>query len=200
MSDELNLEAKRDWPEDYTGGENQYECKCSTCGNSFFGHKRRVTCKACTAPVSAPLDTQALPPPDDDELRTIWRLARRAGNSAWASAECETTMDEWHKRKIYEAIEAKIRAPYAARIAHLERELELAHCAFIGSENARKNAEQAAEAERKPVSIDTPEFRALEADFVKATIELSGKDHHADNSELFAARAALIAYIDGRGK
>ncbi len=38
----------RNWTEDYAGGENQYECQCSTCGSKFYGHKRRVTCKACT--------------------------------------------------------------------------------------------------------------------------------------------------------
>jgi len=39
----------RNWIGDYAGGENQYECRCSTCGNSFFGHKHRVTCKVCAA-------------------------------------------------------------------------------------------------------------------------------------------------------
>jgi hypothetical protein len=45
-------------------------------------------------------------------------------------------------------------------------------------------------------SIDTPEFRMLEADFVKESVELSTKDHHADNTGLYAARTALIAHID----
>ena len=45
-------------------------------------------------------------------------------------------------------------------------------------------------------SIDTPEFRMLEADFVKESVELSTKDHHADNTGLYAARCALIAHID----
>ena len=43
----------RDWTEDYADGENQYQCKCSTCGHSFFGHKRRVTCKVCAAVTTA---------------------------------------------------------------------------------------------------------------------------------------------------
>jgi len=43
-----------DWVEDYVGGENQYECKCSTCNRWFYGHKHRVTCKMCAAPQQAP--------------------------------------------------------------------------------------------------------------------------------------------------
>jgi len=36
-----------DYPEDYADGENQYECVCSQCRSSFYGHKRRVICKNC---------------------------------------------------------------------------------------------------------------------------------------------------------
>ncbi len=37
----------RDWTED-AGHENGcYLCTCCSCGHSFVGHKRRVTCKLC---------------------------------------------------------------------------------------------------------------------------------------------------------
>lgn len=40
----------RDWREDFAHENGNYACKCSTCGMSFFGHKRRITCKVCAAP------------------------------------------------------------------------------------------------------------------------------------------------------
>lgn len=44
-----------DWPEDFTGENGCYECKCIHCEASFFGYKRRVTCKACHPGVSEAL-------------------------------------------------------------------------------------------------------------------------------------------------
>ncbi len=38
----------RDWPEDYTTGENRYECSCIDCGYTFYGYKRRKSCKICS--------------------------------------------------------------------------------------------------------------------------------------------------------
>lgn len=47
-------EAPRNWPEDASHENGNYECRCCTCGNLFVGHKRRVTCKVCaTAPQAA---------------------------------------------------------------------------------------------------------------------------------------------------
>src|SRR4051812_690306 len=43
----------RDWVEDFTHENGNYLCRCSDCGNRFFGHKRRVTCKECAKPVPA---------------------------------------------------------------------------------------------------------------------------------------------------
>jgi len=37
----------RDWTEDAAHENGEYSCTCSTCGNLFIGHKRRVTCKVC---------------------------------------------------------------------------------------------------------------------------------------------------------
>lgn len=36
-----------DWFEDFEHENGQYLNKCVTCGNTFHGHKRRVTCKLC---------------------------------------------------------------------------------------------------------------------------------------------------------
>jgi hypothetical protein len=95
-------------------------------------------------PVSAPLDTQALPMP------------RNKARDFEGWAEVYTDHEVRH-----------IIAPYAARIAHLEREL----------------------AERKPVSIDSNQFRDLLAKYASSTFCGFGEAE---------AKAALIAYIDGR--
>ncbi len=39
--------AERDWKEDSSHENGNYQCICSTCGNTFMGHKRRITCKLC---------------------------------------------------------------------------------------------------------------------------------------------------------
>jgi len=39
--------AKRNWPEDATHENGNYENRCMECDQSFIGHKRRVICKAC---------------------------------------------------------------------------------------------------------------------------------------------------------
>lgn len=36
-----------DWPDDFDHENGCYNCNCSTCGKTFTGHKRRVTCKVC---------------------------------------------------------------------------------------------------------------------------------------------------------
>ena len=38
----------KDWIEDFSGENGIYSCKCIHCGDLFTGHKRRVSCKACT--------------------------------------------------------------------------------------------------------------------------------------------------------
>lgn len=38
------------WPEDATHENGDYECTCCHCGATFYGHKRRVTCKVCATP------------------------------------------------------------------------------------------------------------------------------------------------------
>lgn len=45
--------SERDWPEDFEYENGIYMNTCAECGNTFTGHKRRVTCKSChdAAPV-----------------------------------------------------------------------------------------------------------------------------------------------------
>lgn len=37
----------RNWVEDYSHENGNYQNKCCLCDNLFIGHKRRVTCKLC---------------------------------------------------------------------------------------------------------------------------------------------------------
>lgn len=37
----------KDWPEDFSHENGNYECRCCDCGGLFIGHKRRVVCKEC---------------------------------------------------------------------------------------------------------------------------------------------------------
>lgn len=39
---------ERDWEEDFSHENGNYQCECMDCGNTFFGHKRRVKCKICS--------------------------------------------------------------------------------------------------------------------------------------------------------
>lgn len=38
----------RSWPEDFKQENGHYRGICHSCGRSFSGHKRRLTCKVCT--------------------------------------------------------------------------------------------------------------------------------------------------------
>jgi hypothetical protein len=38
---------EKDWKEDFQHENGNYECICCSCGDRFFGHKRRVQCKQC---------------------------------------------------------------------------------------------------------------------------------------------------------
>jgi hypothetical protein len=38
----------RDWSEDHAHENGWYQCKCATCEQMFYGHKRRVMCKVCS--------------------------------------------------------------------------------------------------------------------------------------------------------
>ena len=44
----------RDWIEDASHENGNYQCKCSTCGNLFVGYKRRVICKSCAQRANSP--------------------------------------------------------------------------------------------------------------------------------------------------
>jgi len=38
----------RDWEEDFTHENGNYQMNCLICEKSFIGHKRRIVCKKCT--------------------------------------------------------------------------------------------------------------------------------------------------------
>lgn len=42
---------QRDWREDQEHENGNFINRCSKCEEMFFGHKRRVICKACTSPI-----------------------------------------------------------------------------------------------------------------------------------------------------
>jgi hypothetical protein len=42
-----NCYAPKDFPEDAKHENGNYYCHCTSCGTTFIGHKRRITCKLC---------------------------------------------------------------------------------------------------------------------------------------------------------
>lgn len=38
-----------DWIEDHAHENGNYIRDCTTCGKTFIGHKRRITCKLCAS-------------------------------------------------------------------------------------------------------------------------------------------------------
>ena len=46
--------SERDWTEDFAHENGNYMHRCRKCSEQFFGHKRRVVCKACTSPIPQP--------------------------------------------------------------------------------------------------------------------------------------------------
>jgi len=53
-------EPARDWTEDFAHENGNYQCACVQCGEHFFGHKRRVVCKACFAAPQASAEARKL--------------------------------------------------------------------------------------------------------------------------------------------
>lgn len=37
----------KDWPEDFSDENGNYQCQCIYCAGYFVGHKRRFMCKEC---------------------------------------------------------------------------------------------------------------------------------------------------------
>lgn len=48
---------ERDWEEDFEHENGDYECRCVTCKLMFYGHKRRVVCRACSTKQPNPNST-----------------------------------------------------------------------------------------------------------------------------------------------
>lgn len=50
MDNPLELaDDRRNWTEDFSHENGNYQCTCCLCGHFFIGHKRRVVCKLCAA-------------------------------------------------------------------------------------------------------------------------------------------------------
>ena len=43
------IQLTRNWKEDFTHENGNYNCICIQCKNEFTGHKRRVICKICSS-------------------------------------------------------------------------------------------------------------------------------------------------------
>jgi hypothetical protein len=55
MTEKTEVEALRNWTEDFAHENGQYLHFCSRCGWEFVGHKRRIVCKVCAeAPTTPP--------------------------------------------------------------------------------------------------------------------------------------------------
>jgi hypothetical protein len=81
----------RDWPEDASHENGQYECACCVCGNRFTGHKGRVLCKPCDEESRKPLYPRL----------TLWRRCHGLGD--WHCLLSERDMEE-RKRSIYQTL------------------------------------------------------------------------------------------------
>lgn len=109
----------RDWIEDAPHENGNYQCLCSTCGNTFIGHKRRVTCKACAQQAEAAPVASAEP---------IYQ-ARQEQSWAWT----DVSRDVWEfveparRRVVYSTAQA---APAPADEV-LEQAVEAADSAYL---------------------------------------------------------------------
>jgi hypothetical protein len=153
----------------------EYFMAACECGVNYEGPNAddcTAGWNARTPPVSAPMGTngEAIPlPPLPDEVFL-----------------CDPDVYGYTDIELRQAQQDAI-APFAERIRHLERELEQARAAFIGSENARKDAERARGAVQ---SIgDDSTFEDLAGDVYRAG---------SYNESIEKPMNALIAYIDGR--
>lgn len=48
--------SERNWTEDFSHENGNYECICCECGHRFMGHKRRVICRECTKDVQGAVE------------------------------------------------------------------------------------------------------------------------------------------------
>jgi hypothetical protein len=52
--------SERDWVEDFSYENGNYENRCCRCMSLFIGHKRRVVCKICADVPQSPLTPEEL--------------------------------------------------------------------------------------------------------------------------------------------
>lgn len=176
-------EVSRDWTEDFSYENGQYENKCSVCSSSFIGHKRRVICQTCLV----------IPEPEVSQpvgeivshgsvfFRTVVFFDGRAPE---VGTKLFTSPSD------YEALKQQL--------ANLKSTQEI--------ELVTANIEnEALKAENAHLQFQLAEFANVEADCEKTTIEeLDIKDKEiealkADNSKLHAAiqrKVTDLAFVE----
>ena len=85
--------SERDWVEDFPHENGNYTNKCVQCGELFSGHKRRTTCKLCTALIAdlAPLRGRLpawTPPPQEAQQRETTMQVGHNRFTTGVRAEC----------------------------------------------------------------------------------------------------------------
>jgi len=92
----------RNWLEDFDHDNGCYENACVSCRATFFGHKRRVTCKICSALATATAKIEALEAKlaaseglineINDARAANWHLQRRRENDQfeWFSSTADS--------------------------------------------------------------------------------------------------------------
>lgn len=89
----------KDWPEDFSHENGNYQCLCSSCGGTFIGHKRRMTCKECATMRGVDGDIAAL---KGDAARYRWLREQR--EVTWGE-----TLDLYTEEDLDAAIDAAMR-------------------------------------------------------------------------------------------
>lgn len=59
----VSADSTRDWTEDFSHENGQYQRTCKSCGELFIGHKRRLVCRKCVSvsadrPAEVPTDAE----------------------------------------------------------------------------------------------------------------------------------------------
>jgi hypothetical protein len=173
---------------------------------------------------ATPLDTQALPPPEyfgqgtdgsdmhgytAEQVRQIIAPYAERIRTLEAAYDAATSL----AGDTINARNAEV-AEQAARIRHLERELDYANGAYQGCENSRKADEVAVskilygdkaaveEARRAmpALSIDTPEFRDMLFRFAREGMEVAEVVAYIDGRTAPAINSKPIAYLTADGR
>jgi hypothetical protein len=84
LAPQLCTPSARDWVEDSSHENGNYQCKCVSCGLYFVGHKRRVQCKLCAS----------VPAPCEEEGAGVTKSVQV---ESWTPEKALDRLDEIHK-------------------------------------------------------------------------------------------------------